>query len=346
MAKRKRLTPLEPGALAPAKSDIDPKTPTSPALGRVPIAQVAGDASIAAAFETVRNELQTAQREGRMVLSLPLDAVKADYLIRDRLACDPDEMDALKQSIHQRGQQSPIEVTDLGHGQYGLISGWRRLQALGELHKESGGLERFGKIQALLRLPADRSDAYISMLEENEIRANLSFYERARIVVLSVEAGVFDSDKKALQSLFSTASFAKRSKVKSFMPLVRALDGTLHYPAQIPERLGLSLSRAISDDPGLTAALSQALETGGGASAEDERRVLELYQNGSPSSAIEGQKTRVSGDTASSKEIDSVSENQGVSVSYKQGRIVLEGKGVDSALSEDLKAWLRVRKLQ
>ncbi len=210
MAKRKRLTPLQSGALTPTPTTPESEGGTSPlpGLGRVPIAQVAGDASVAAAFETVRDELQSAQREGRMVLSLPLEAVRADYLIRDRLACDADEMEALKQSIRHRGQQTPIEVTDLGNGEYGLISGWRRLQALIELHKESGGLDRFEVVHALLRLPADRSDAYISMLEENEVRANLSYYERARIVVLSVDAGVFASDKRALQSLFSTASFA------------------------------------------------------------------------------------------------------------------------------------------
>jgi len=310
---------------------------------RVPIAQVAGDASVAAAFEAVRDELQTAQREGRMVLSLPLDAVKADYLIRDRLACDEGEMEALKQSLRARGQQTPIEVTDLGHGKYGLISGWRRLQALAALHKDSGGLERFGKVQALLRLPADRPDAYISMLEENEVRANLSFYERARIVVLSVEAGVFDSDKKALQSLFSTASFAKRSKVKSFMPLVRALDSALRYPAQIPERLGLALSRAITDDPRLTDPLVDALKRDGATSAEHERTVLERYQNGAPSLGSDAGKTQRSADSNSGKNANFAQTVHDISINYKQGRIVLTGKGVDPNLSRDLTAWLEAR---
>jgi hypothetical protein len=341
MAKRKRLTPLGPGALPEAKAETEPELSSSAAFGRVPIAQVAGDASIAAAFETVRDELQSAQREGRMVLALPLDAIKADYLIRDRMACDTEEMQALKESIRSRGQQTPIEVTELGQGKYGLISGWRRLQALGELNEESGGVERFSKVQALLRLPADRSDAYIAMLEENEVRANLSYYERARIVVLSVDAGVFDSDKKALQSLFSTASFAKRSKVKSFMPLVRALDGVLRFPSQIPERLGLALSRVIGDDPDATGGLMEALQSASAETPEDERAILERYQDGPPAQVP--QKSEPAEEMAQSKRSEPVSESRVFALRYRKGRIVVEGIGVDSHLKDDLQAWLEAR---
>jgi ParB-like chromosome segregation protein Spo0J len=343
MAKRKRLTPLGTGAFPVAEAETDPKQASSATFGRVPIAQVAGDASIAAAFETVRDELQSAQREGRMVLSLPLDAIKADFLIRDRMACDPEEMDALKQSIRQRGQRTPVEVTELGQGRYGLISGWRRLQALGELHEESGGLARFGKVQALLRLPEDRSAAYIAMLEENEVRANLSYYERARIVVLSVDAGVFDSEKKALQSLFSTASFAKRSKVKSFMPLVRALDGVLRFPAQIPERLGLALSRTIGEDPDAAEALIQILQSESAETPEDERAVLEGYQDHTPPPAPGAQKSAAKEKATRTPSADPVAEDREVSLDYRKGRIVLEGTGVDASLKDALQAWLAAR---
>ena len=118
MAKRKRLTPARPPFF-----DAEPGTSAAPpSTTRAPIAQVAGDVAITAAFDEVKSELQTAQREGRMVLALPLDAVRADYLIRDRLSCDPEELHALKESLRTRGQQTPIEVTDLGNGRYGLIT--------------------------------------------------------------------------------------------------------------------------------------------------------------------------------------------------------------------------------
>ena len=50
------------------------------------------------------------------------------------------------------------------------------------------------------------------MVEENEIRVGLSYYERARIVAKAVAQGVFETEKQALQRLFHTASRPKRSK--------------------------------------------------------------------------------------------------------------------------------------
>lgn len=333
---RKRLTPARP-----AFFDADPGTP-APHPARAPIAQVAGDVAISAAFEQVQSELQTAQREGRMVLSLPLEAVRADYLIRDRLACHPEEMEALKDSIRIRGQQTPIEVTDLGGGRYGLISGWRRLRALRELHEDTGGLARFGVVQALLRLPADRPAAYVAMVEENEVRADLSFYERARIVVQAVDAGVFDSDKQALQSLFASASFSKRSKVKSFMPLVQALDGALRHPAQIPERLGLSLSKALAEDAGFATRLRDMLRPATPMSAEEERAILEHALKPAPvkpGKTVSDPKVRVETMPLS----DPYEVSPGIQIRARAGRVELEGDGLNPALIDRLKDWLKTQ---
>ena len=73
--------------------------------------------------------------EGRLVQSLALEAVVADHLVRDRLAAEDEAMATLKASIAARGQQTPIEVVDLGQGRYGLVSGWRRLAALHALRE-------------------------------------------------------------------------------------------------------------------------------------------------------------------------------------------------------------------
>jgi len=338
MAKRRRLTPARP--------DFFSGDPV-PAAGaaRAPIAQVAGDVAMTAAFEEVQSELQTAHREGRMVLSLPLDSIKVDYLIRDRMACNSEEMDALKESLRARGQQSPVEVTDLGGGGYGLISGWRRLRALKELHEETGGLARFGQVQALLRLPADRSAAYVAMVEENEIRADLSFYERARIVVKAVSEGVYGSDKQALQNLFSTASFSKRSKVKSFMPLVQALDGVLRYPALIPEKLGLALSKGLSEDTGFAKRLTVDLKPGADMPPEVERKVLEaaLSPKASPAPKAPNppKSEPVSLQDAPSDMPDPFMIATGIRISARRGRVELEGDGVNPGLIERLQDWLR-----
>lgn len=334
---RKRLTPARPNFF-----DAGVATP-GPA--RAPIAQVAGDVAMTAAFEEVQSELQTAQREGRLVLSLPLDAIRADYLIRDRLSCDPEELAALKESIRSRGQQTPIEVTDLGQGRYGLISGWRRLRALRELRDDSGGLARFSAVQALVRLPADRPAAYVAMVEENEVRADLSFYERARIVVQAVASGVFDSDKHALQSLFVSASFSKRSKVKSFMPLVQALDGVLRHPAQIPERLGLALSKSLSEDPGFTKRLTAALRPGTPMTAEQERAILDHVMKPAPALAKSGSKPGRG--AASQSDTPPLSDPfevaPGIRIRARAGLVELEGDGLSPAVIDRLKIWLKAQ---
>lgn len=260
MAKRKRLTPAQPGFLetrpaAALPSGVDGQHAPSPAPNAPPapapvppIAQVARDSAASAALAEVSAELASARAEGRLIQAIPLDHVARDHLVRDRLVVDPDEMAALKDSLRARGQQTPVEVVDLGSGTYGLLSGWRRVTALGELHAETGEA-RFATVQALLRTPETAEAAYTAMVEENEIRVALSPYERARIVAQSVEQGVFPSRKQALQTLFSAASRAKRSKIGSFLPVVEALDGVLRFPGALTERLGLRLSKALSEAP-------------------------------------------------------------------------------------------------
>ena len=260
MAKRKRLTPAQPGFLetrpaAALPSGFDGQHAPSPAPNAPPapapvppIAQVARDSAASAALAEVSAELASARAEGRLIQAIPLDHVARDHLVRDRLIVDPDEMAALKDSLRARGQQTPVEVVDLGSGTYGLLSGWRRVTALAELHAETGEA-RFATVQALLRTPETAEAAYTAMVEENEIRVALSPYERARIVAQSVEQGVFPSRKQALQTLFSAASRAKRSKIGSFLPVVEALDGVLRFPGALTERLGLRLSKALSEAP-------------------------------------------------------------------------------------------------
>ena len=215
---------------------------------------MSGQAATAAAFEEVAEELASARAEGRMVLRIPLGEIHVNHLIRDRVGLEPEALEELKASISARGQQTPVEVMALEDGAYALISGWRRLLALQALEAENPEGE-FGTVQALLRRPADQGAAYVAMVEENEIRAGLSFYERARVVVMALRAGIFDSEKTALQTLFANVSYSKRSKIKSFVPLVEALDGALNYPARLPEHTGLALARRLKEAPELAEGL-------------------------------------------------------------------------------------------
>ena len=100
---------------------------------------------------------------------------------------------------------------------------------------------RFATVQALVRRPETAADAYVAMVEENEIRVGLSQYERARVAARATERGVFESEKAALRALFATASRPKRSRIRAFLEIYHALDGALRFPAHLPERLGLAL---------------------------------------------------------------------------------------------------------
>jgi ParB family transcriptional regulator, chromosome partitioning protein len=240
--------------LAPAAPRLDPDVPHAehpadpgafPHLSSAPIARVAAEASSTAALDELADTLRRAREEGRMVLELPLEAIAPDHLMRDRLPAEDAENVALRESIRAHGQRTPIEVTPLaGALPYGLISGWRRLAALKALHAETGA-PRFATIRALLRRPETAADAYVAMVEENEIRVGLSQYERARVAARATARGVFPSEKAALLALFATASRPKRSRIRAFLEIYHALDGSLRFPAHLPERLGLGLVELI-----------------------------------------------------------------------------------------------------
>ena len=64
----------------------------------------------------------------------------------------------------------------------------------------------------------------------------------------SVDAGVFKRDRVALAKLFASVSRPKRSKIGSFLKIVRALEDALHFPTQLNERNGLALAQALAAD--------------------------------------------------------------------------------------------------
>jgi ParB/RepB/Spo0J family partition protein len=207
-----------------------------------------------------------------MVVQIPLDQIETDHLVRDRVVVEEDAMQTLMTSLRSRGQQTPIEVVQLAPERYGLISGWRRCKALAALAKEIA--DPAPSALALLRRPDEAAGAYLAMVEENEIRVDLSYFERARIVAKAVEEGVFASERSALQELFHAASRAKRSKIGSFLPVVRALDGVLRFPHTLSERLGLSLAQVLTEDPGFSDDLRRRMSTADVQSGEEETALL------------------------------------------------------------------------
>ncbi|KIC33925.1 ParB/RepB/Spo0J family partition protein [Leisingera sp. ANG-M7] len=276
MAKRKRLSPAQSDYLSAAPAG-KPALGTPSSVGAAPIAQVASDASAQAALQELSGVLENARAKGLMVEELPLAAIDENYLVRDRIEQDEEELQSLMDSIRARGQQTPAEVVPLedtfGGRTHGLISGWRRLTALKRLYEETSD-PQFATLKALVIAPGSAEGAYVAMVEENEIRVNLSHYERARIAVRACKEGVFTRRKYALQALFGNATRAKRSKIGSFVTLVEALDAVLFYPTAISEKLGLALVREIEADEGFADRATAALQAADRSSPEAELAVL------------------------------------------------------------------------
>ena len=317
MAKRKRLTPTA--------AFLDAEAPQSTA--RAPIAKVAHDASIHASLSELAGELETARASGRLALQLPLEDIEAGYLLRDRMVADGEDMDALMVSIRTRGQQVPIEVSDLGPDhpgpRYGLISGWRRLTALRALN--AGAPDgAFNTVLAVLRHPETAGAAYLAMIEENELRVGLSYYERARVAARAAEAGLFADAPAAIAALFATSSKAKRSKIGSFVRVYQELDDCLTYPVALPERLGLQVAQALKAGQGdmiraaLTAAEMPNAQAEMSLLAQAVRKKAERKTAPPPTEIVTG-------------------------IHLQRGRhgLTLTGPGVDAELENALTTWLQ-----
>lgn len=356
MAKRRRLTPANPDRLTPSGGletkgmFIEAPVGKVPdrVLGRAPIAGVASEAAATSALDHLAYELHDARVSGRMVIDIPLAEIQVDYIERDRVALSDEDMNTLKQSLVSRGQQTPIEVVERKvkgpQSSYGLISGWRRYCALAALFKDTKD-PKFGRVKALLRQPEDLPATYLAMVEENEIRANLSHFERARIVVKSVDQAVFETDKAALNGLFGAVSRAKRSKIKTFMPIVRMLGGVLGYPETLSERLGLTLSHALVGNPAIVSELTEALTLSKPRDGETERAVItEVLERISKEVKIakEAKKETLRGGLESKPARDEILPGLFVRAD-KNGGMVLEGPTFDAGFRADLLQWLRQR---
>lgn len=291
MAKRRRLTAPDASAL----QELEEGFATKPALGGMldtksavpPIAQVAAEAASLNGMASVTDRvalardqgdaerLRQAEQAGLLVQRIAIDSIDQDFIRRDRLGEDDDAMEELVSSIVTHGLRSPIEVvkTEDGHG---LISGFRRLVAFRQLAAMGQG---FGEIPAFVRTDASGETAYVSMVEENEIRANLSHYERGRISVLAAGQGVFASVEVAVDRLFSAASKAKRSKVRSFAVVHEALGDLLRFPTALTEKAGLQLATALRG--GAQVQLRAALDGADAKDAKAEWALLQLALKGS-----------------------------------------------------------------
>lgn len=333
MARRKRL---DLSTLAPleTKSLGEPPEGDGPFGAPPPIAGIAGEAAAHAGADAVIREMEAARAGGRLILEVPLEAIDPDHLVRDRVRVDDEEMAALIASIRQHGQRSPVELVDRGaeaNPRYGLISGWRRVQALRQIAEDEASPR---PVLGLIRTPRDAEDAYVAMVEENEIRADLSYYERARIAVRAAEAGAFDSAAAAVDTLFAAGSKARRSKIRSFITLYETLGAQLRFGADIPERLGLALVQCIRKGGGnvLRAALRAEAENAP-AEAEALGQAMKAFTRELTAHGLQKPKARPA-------EMPRPGLSLKASGQGAKRRITLEGPGLTGDLENQIRALL------
>ncbi len=262
MARRKKLEAPSAEDMTRIEDEFRRETTMRPSLGGgAPIAQVAGEAAreMQTASAEIRagqariaaeaGELRSARAAGLLMTELHLDEIDADAMVRDRIDLDEDEMSELRQSIASSGLRLPIEVFELSDAQtddvqYALISGYRRYMAVRAL-RDLTGSDSYLTIRAIVRPRAEADSAFVSMVEENEVRAQLTPFERGRIAVISAQQGAFVSVEDAVDRLYATASKSKRSKIRSFAVVFQELGDMLTFPEALTEKRGLRLAQAL-----------------------------------------------------------------------------------------------------
>lgn len=304
MVRRRRLE--TPGAEELAK--IEAGFAAKPAPDRIglgaPIAQIAGEIArvseplnvekrVSLARDNVDAEAwRLAVEEGRVIADLPLDQIDQDYMMRDRMVVDASELEELKASIQVNGLRLPIEVMALADGRYGLVSGWRRMTVLAQLHAENPA--NWSTVKAIIRPPYEAGALYTAMVEENELRSQITPYERGRIAVMAARLDAFSDTDTAIGTIFAAASKAKRSKIRSFALVHEELGDMLQFPTDLSERNGLRLAfalregfaedlrRALSDSRRGRPALEWAALEPVVASAEAVKRMPDQNRGGRP----------------------------------------------------------------
>ena len=236
MAKRRKLETPSAEALSQIEEEFQSDTSARPAVA--PISQVAAEAAEQAEVLGVETRAKLAEADqyraatasGLVMTEIPIDRIRAEELVRDRAVLDKGEMTELRASIVKNGLRLPIEVYELAEKteahDFGLISGYRRLMAYHEALKGTGQ-GQFETIKAIVRQPAGSAESIAAMVEENEVRADLSHFERGRIAALSAQSGAFVNVEAAVEQLFPFASKAKRSKVRSFALIFEELGDLL-----------------------------------------------------------------------------------------------------------------------
>jgi len=255
MAKRRKLETPSAEDLSKLAAEIDGASAEGArSVKSAPISQIAAEAAGAldprpSGDRTASAQLKRAEEQGLLIREVALDEIEAEALVRDRVVLDAVALEELRASIERNGLRLPVEIYANVAGAarpYALLSGYRRLVAVRQLFEATGDA-KWSTIKAIVRAPEALGGPFVAMVEENEIRAQLSHYERGRIAVIAAQQGVFMNTEAAVNALFPVASKAKRSKIRSFAVIFEELGDVLHFADLITEKLGLRVANALRE---------------------------------------------------------------------------------------------------
>jgi len=277
--------------------DIDlPDEPSEPAEAprarRGPMATAVGETAdslkerrtieegIRAENDALAHEFVRMQKLGLVIAEIPVEAVACTKLVRDRKAGADAEIGELKTSIAELGLSNPIHVERMEDGGYELIQGYRRLQSFIELGREAGG-ERYATIPAIVLAGGETLEqSYRRMIDENLVRADISFAEMGELAraYAESEATECESADDAVAVLFKSAGYQKRTYIRGFARLMALIGPALDHPEALSRNLGLAVLKRLEAEPKTRAALVADLEAAGEAKAE--QGILAAYAGG------------------------------------------------------------------
>lgn len=233
------------------------------------------ETAIRAENDRLAHEYVALKKNGQIVGPVPIAEVRAEKLIRDRIAERDPELDELKASIRAVGLSNPIHVEEVADG-YELIQGFRRLTAYRELHAETGE-EIYAQIPATLQARGAQLDLlYRRMVDENLVRRDISFAEMARLAMSYGDrtGQTIGYGGDPVDVLFASAGRQKRSYIRHFAYLLRALGDALKHPEGIPRATGLGLVKLMDTQPRAAGQLRALLQAHPDRDAPEELSLL------------------------------------------------------------------------
>lgn len=279
-AAKADVPPAQTSALAKGSGSKNRKGPMASAVSEAASSvrsREEMEAQIRAENDALAHEYVALRKEGLIVERVALTQIDASALVRDREEGEDAELEELKASIREIGLSNPIRVAKGEGGRFELIQGSRRLQAFRALNAAYPG-KGFDSIPAGIVDPNQSLDEnYRRMVDENLVRKDISFAEMgalARAFAADPATSATTSDD-AVAVLFKSASYQKRSYIRSFARLMELIGEDLTEPRGLSRNLGLAVLKRLEDDPGTQAALRKALRRAG--TIEEELAALNSF---------------------------------------------------------------------